>query len=135
MQLLAQHKYGLRVAQEKVLIDLVNELGKAAVTVDLLEVKHSSPVGLSTIVGHSSSKGAAFILYNSARLETLFRTYNQKVESGYYEKLPEFNEESVCRLKEEVNFSFIVFKTKFLINFSYRKNGNYSFTAFLDSLL
>lgn len=103
MQLMAQHKYGLRVSQEKVLINLVNELGKAAVTVDLLEVKHSSPVGLSTIVGHSSSKGAAFILYNSARLETLFRTYNQKVESGYYQKLKEFFDDSVCHLKEEVN--------------------------------
>lgn len=56
MQLMAQHKYGLRVKNETVFVNLIRQLGKAAVTVDFMEVKHSSPVNLN-VIGCSSSKG------------------------------------------------------------------------------
>lgn len=56
MQLMAQHKYGLRVKNEAVFVNLIRQLGNAAVSVDFMEVKHSSPVNLN-VVGCSSSKG------------------------------------------------------------------------------
>jgi hypothetical protein len=56
MQLIAMHKYGVRAKNEEVFIRSVNQLGHAAVIVDLLEVKHSSPVAMN-INGCSSSKG------------------------------------------------------------------------------
>lgn len=116
MQLMAQHKYGIRVQSEKVFIDLIEKLGRAAVTVDLLEVKHSSPVGLSTLVGHSSSKGASFILYNSARLETLFRTFEKQVADGYYAEMPPFEEIDLSLLKEEEEWQLCF---NFILNFPY----------------
>lgn len=107
MQLMAQHKYGLRVRNEKVFIELIDKLGRAAVTVDMLEVKHSRPVALNSSGVTSSSKGAAFILYNSARLETLLRTFDEKVKSGYYPELPELDQVDLSLLVEEVSCKLI----------------------------
>ena len=104
---MAQHKYGLRVNNEKVFKDLIDKLGMAAVTVDLLEVKHSSPVNLN-ITGCSSSKGAAFILYNSARLETLLRLFDEKVKSGYFPELPDFDDINIDLLKEEEEWELLL---------------------------
>lgn len=55
---MAQHKYGLRVKSEQIFVNLIRTLGIAAVTVDMLEVKHSSPVTL-LMTHHSggTSKG------------------------------------------------------------------------------
>lgn len=116
MQLLAQHKYGLRVQNEKVFIDLIENLGKAAVIVDLMEVKFTAPVGLATVPGLSSSKGAPFILYNSARLETLFRTFNERVEGGVYQSLPLIDEIDLSLLKEEVS-QVLMIRSRIIINF------------------
>lgn len=104
MQLIAQHKYGLRVQNEKYLRDLVQVLGAAAVIVDLLEAKTSGPVFLaskSNQVANTSSKGASFILYNSARIETLFRGYEDRVASGYYSPPPESIDWSLLTEQEE----------------------------------
>lgn len=104
MQLIAQHKYGMRVQNEKYLRDLVETLGAAAVVVDLLEAKTSGPVYLaakSNIVANTSSKGAAFILYNSARIETLFRVFNERVQSGYYPPLPATIDYALLKQEDE----------------------------------
>lgn len=53
---MAQHKYGLRVKNESVFIALIKQLGLAAVTVDFMEVRHSSPVALN-LSGCATSKG------------------------------------------------------------------------------
>lgn len=101
---MAQHKYGLRVKNQKFFVDLIEKLGNYAVTVDLLEVKISSPVSLNwNSCGNGSSKGASFILYNSARLKTLLENFDSKVKSGYYPKLPDFEEIDIGQLKEEVS--------------------------------
>lgn len=114
MQLLAQHKYGVRVQNEKAFIDLIERLGHAASIVDLMEVKHTSPVGLVTIDGQSSSKGAAFILYNSARMETLFRTFHERVATRTYPELPNINEIDFDLLKEEEEWLLLL---NFVIDF------------------
>jgi hypothetical protein len=102
VNLMAQHKYGLRVKNEKMFVDLIERLGRYAVTVDFLEVKVSSPVGLNTSSTGGMGKGASFILYNSARLETLIDNFDQKVRDGYYPALPEFESIDIDLLKEEV---------------------------------
>ncbi|KAI8116703.1 hypothetical protein FF38_09941 [Lucilia cuprina] len=87
MTLMALHKYGIRVKQDARFCALMERLGSAAATVDLLEVKHTSPVQI-ILNGQGSTKGASFILYNSARLETILRTFQERIEEGEYEPLP-----------------------------------------------
>lgn len=65
MRLMAQHKYGLRVNNEQVLVNLIEQLGVAAVTFDFMEVKYSSPVSLNT-VGCCTSKGKTSVVRISA---------------------------------------------------------------------
>lgn len=113
MQLIAQHKYGLRVQNEKYLRDLVGTLGSAAVVVDLLEAKTSGPVFLASkpnLMANTSSKGAAFILYNSARIETLFRVYGERLQSGEYSPAPEHPDWSLLREEDEwkLFYNFLV---------------------------
>uniref|UniRef100_A0A1I8MTC6 Uncharacterized protein n=1 Tax=Musca domestica TaxID=7370 RepID=A0A1I8MTC6_MUSDO len=100
MCLMALHKYGVRVKQDARFCALMERLGCAAVTVDLLEVKHTSPVQIIRN-GQGSTKGASFILYNSARLETLLRTFEQRIEQGLYEPMPEISDIDWNLLNEE----------------------------------
>lgn len=86
MTLMALHKYGVRAKQDARFCALMDRLGVAAVTVDLLEVKHTSPVQVIRN-GQGSTKGASFILYNSARLETMLRTFHTLVDDGQYDPL------------------------------------------------
>lgn len=101
MYLMAQHKYGVRVKQDARFCALMKRLGSAAVTVDLLEVKHTSPVKIIRC-GQSRSKGASFIFYNSARLESLLRSFDERVANGDYESLPPLNSVNWELLSEEV---------------------------------
>lgn len=83
--------------------DRIRKLGVAAVTVDLLEVKYSSPVTLSfTNNASGTSRGAAFIMYNSARIETLCEKFDERVRQGYYPQMPNFEDIDVTLLKDEV---------------------------------
>ncbi|XP_062141505.1 LOW QUALITY PROTEIN: uncharacterized protein LOC133849438 [Drosophila sulfurigaster albostrigata] len=87
MLLTAMHRSGMRnVGDHKALIQ---QLGRAAVIVDLFEVRHNSAVSLVRN-GQSRSKGASFILYNSARMGTLMRLYdaNKDANKSTAEPLP-----------------------------------------------
>lgn len=58
MQLIAQHRYGLRTQHNKEFFDTIRCRGIAATAIDLLEVKHSSPVSLQIGSNHiGCSKG------------------------------------------------------------------------------
>lgn len=83
MHLVSIHKYGVRVRDDESFLELVEKLGRAAATLDMMEVKQSSTLSL-----HANPQ-QAFILYNSARMETLMAKFDKKVTEGYYEKLPE----------------------------------------------
>lgn len=89
MEQMAQHKCDIAPQNAATIAALSRQLAAAAVTVDLLEVKHSSPVQLA-VQQHSggASRGAAFILYNSARIEQLLRTYADRLATGEYEAAP-----------------------------------------------
>lgn len=106
MLLMAMHKYGIRIKDDKKFTELFGRLGEAAVMVDLLEVKHSSPVNIIRS-GQGSTKGASFILYNSARLQTLLRTFEQKVSDGIYEKLPPLSDIDFSLLSNEEEWELV----------------------------
>lgn len=100
MQLIAQHKYGLRVKDQERFQKMIASLGRSAAIVDLLESKASSPIVMKGDK-NQSSKGAAFILYNFARLSVLFRTFEEKQRSGYYPDLPPVETVDFGLLREE----------------------------------
>lgn len=102
MLLIAMHRHGVRdCARSHDFEALMQRLGHAAVIVDLFEVRHSSS---ATVVrnGLGSSKGANYILYNSARLETLLRTFASQVNEGVYEPLPPLEKVDLSLLEDEV---------------------------------
>lgn len=106
MCLMAMHKYGVRVKDDTRFSTLMSRLGAAAVTVDLMEVRFSSPVQIIRS-GKGSTKGAAFILYNSARLESLLRRFDEKVENGDYEGLPPLDSINFTLLDEEEEWQLV----------------------------
>ncbi|XP_075158279.1 uncharacterized protein LOC142231536 [Haematobia irritans] len=106
VSLMALHKYGIRVKQDSRFSDLMKRLGSAAVTVDLLEVKHTSPVQIIRN-GQGSTKGASFILYNSARLETLLRTFDERIERRDYGTAPEISDIDWSLLNEEEEWQMV----------------------------
>ncbi|XP_017853231.1 DALR anticodon-binding domain-containing protein 3 isoform X2 [Drosophila busckii] len=107
MLLIAMHRHGVRdCPQGEGFQDLMRRLGFAAVIVDLFEVRHSSCASLVSN-GLGSSKGANYILYNSARLETLLRTFNGKVETGVYGPLPPLESVDLSTLEEDLDWHLI----------------------------
>lgn len=56
MRLIAMHKYGMRIKDDVKFKEMIQKLGLAAVAVDLLEVKHTSPVQINR-KGQGSTKG------------------------------------------------------------------------------
>ncbi|XP_055614042.1 DALR anticodon-binding domain-containing protein 3 [Uranotaenia lowii] len=101
MQLIAQHKYGIRVKDNERFKRTISSLGRSAAIVDLLESKISSPIDMRKADKNQSSKGASFILYNYARLSVLFRTFEEKQSKGYYPVLPDIGDVDFGLLKEE----------------------------------
>lgn len=95
MHLIAIHKYGIRVKDDKSFHNLIQRLGESAAKLDLLEVKHSSALKLT------GDPKKAFILYNSARMETLLEKFAEKEQEGYYEKLPKIEDIDFSHLKED----------------------------------
>ncbi|CAH0720210.1 unnamed protein product, partial [Brenthis ino] len=101
LTLIAQHKYGVRVSTDKKWKEFISHLGESAVAFELLQTKCSSPVKILFDASSGSSKGAAFILYNSARLETILRTFNEKVAEGIYPCLPSLENIDLSLLTDE----------------------------------
>ncbi|CAH2243590.1 jg25801 [Pararge aegeria aegeria] len=107
LTLIAQHKYGLRVSTEEKWKDFIAYLGESAVAFELLQTKCSSPVKIQFDASGGSSKGAAFILYNGARLESIIRTFEEKVAEGSYPSLPSLENTDLSLLTDEDEWSLI----------------------------
>ncbi|XP_055713450.1 DALR anticodon-binding domain-containing protein 3 [Phlebotomus papatasi] len=92
-ELVARHRYGFRgPGGDSQAGKMFENLGKAILTLELVEAKPTSPVAF----GGSSSRSGSFILYNSARMETLleaFRTRN-------FPETPDFSEIDFSLLSE-----------------------------------
>ncbi|XP_017113263.1 DALR anticodon-binding domain-containing protein 3 [Drosophila elegans] len=106
MHLMAMHRNGYRPAGMCNLDTLMKRLGAAAVIVDLFEVRHASAACVVRN-GMGSSKGASYILYNSARLETLLRTFAAQVNAGVYEPLPPLGEIDLSVLADDMDWQLI----------------------------
>ncbi|XP_037937298.1 uncharacterized protein LOC119670923 [Teleopsis dalmanni] len=105
MRLAAMHKYGLRFNQMDFKA-ILEQLSTAAVTVDLLG---KNPASDAKILhnGIGSSRGASFILYNSARIETLLRRFDDEVRKGKYEDLPDLNQVDLSLLTKEEEWQIL----------------------------
>ncbi|CAO1405054.1 unnamed protein product [Diamesa serratosioi] len=95
MYLTAIHKYGKNVRDDEAFKTLMNILATGLAAIDLLEVKCTSHIRATNV----STK--AFILYNSARLETLMHNFKVKIQDGYYPPLPHFDDIDLELLREE----------------------------------
>ncbi|GAB0091389.1 uncharacterized protein DMENIID0001_062280 [Sergentomyia squamirostris] len=73
-ELVARHRYGYRGPGDAEDQKKFENMGRASLTLELMEAKHSSPVAC----GESASRSGAFILYNSARMETLLETFQRR---------------------------------------------------------
>ncbi|XP_028167348.1 DALR anticodon-binding domain-containing protein 3 [Ostrinia furnacalis] len=93
MSLIAQHKYGVRVSTDTKWKEFIAHLGESAVVFELLQSRPNSAVKINfDCSAAGSSKGAAFILYNCARLEAIIKTFNERVDEGAYPPLPSFKD-------------------------------------------
>ncbi|KAH8281182.1 hypothetical protein KR018_008293 [Drosophila ironensis] len=106
MQLMALHRSGLRPQGSCSLNTLMHRLGEAALIVDLFEVRHASAAKVVRN-GCGSSKGAAYILYNSARIETLLRNFENQVNLGVYESLPGLDKIDFTLLEDDLDWQLI----------------------------
>lgn len=101
MEKLAESKFGQN--NENAVLEKCQKLGAAIVTFDLMKIKHFNAIDLDKLVPTASAaKGAAFVLYNFARLHTLLATFDQQVARGFYAPLPDFDEIDFGLLKTEV---------------------------------
>ncbi|XP_063362533.1 DALR anticodon-binding domain-containing protein 3 [Cydia amplana] len=108
MTLIAQHKYGVRVSTDSKWREFIANLGESAAIFELLQTKPSSAVKINFDCSSTgSSKGAAFILYNCARLETIVRTFSEKVDNGTYPPVSNFEHTDFSLLTQEDEWSLI----------------------------
>ncbi|CAG9787932.1 unnamed protein product [Diatraea saccharalis] len=108
MILIAQHKYGVRESVQEKWKQFIDHLGESAVVFELLQTKPCRAVKVNFECSSAgSSKGAAFVLYNCARLEALVRSYNEKVDDGVYPPLPDFDDTDFSLLTHEDEWSLV----------------------------
>ncbi|NXK74396.1 DALD3 protein, partial [Amazona guildingii] len=96
-------KYG-ELAQDEAWTEVIDTLTAAAVRFEMLSTAHRSQITLDLQDSSISTKGTksgAFVMYNCARLATLFHTFQQAVEQGTYPPLPPPSELNFSCLREE----------------------------------
>uniref|UniRef100_A0A8D0FH23 DALR anticodon binding domain containing 3 n=1 Tax=Strix occidentalis caurina TaxID=311401 RepID=A0A8D0FH23_STROC len=79
--------------------EVIDSLTVAAIRFEMLSTAHRSQVGHS--ISTKGTKSGAFVMYNCARLATLFDTYQRAVERGTYPPLPPAAELNYSCLREE----------------------------------
>ncbi|NXU76219.1 DALD3 protein, partial [Oreotrochilus melanogaster] len=96
-------KYG-ELAQDEAWTEVIDTLTAAAIRFEMLSTAHRSQLTLNLEDSSISTKGTksgAFVMYNCARLATLFDTYQRAVEQGMYPPLPPVSELNFSCLQEE----------------------------------
>ncbi|XP_021265672.1 DALR anticodon-binding domain-containing protein 3 isoform X2 [Numida meleagris] len=96
-------KYG-ELAQDEAWTEVIDILTVAAIRFEMLSTAHRSQITLDLEDSSISTKGTksgAFVMYNCARLATLFDTYQRAVERGTYPPLPPGSELNFSCLREE----------------------------------
>ncbi|XP_068188199.1 DALR anticodon-binding domain-containing protein 3 [Antennarius striatus] len=100
----SEMKYGDQV-EGQTWDDIIRAMTSATVRFELLSTVHTSPVTLDVLreggVPTKGPRGGAFVMYNCARLHTLFDSYERGVEKGLYPEIPEGSQLDFSALKEE----------------------------------
>ncbi|XP_055787934.1 DALR anticodon-binding domain-containing protein 3-like isoform X2 [Salvelinus fontinalis] len=98
-------KYGEQV-EDQTWDDIIKVMTSATVRFELLSTVHTSPVTLDVqregSVSTKGLRGGVFVMYNCARLHTLFDSYERGVGKGLYPEIPEGSQLDFSALKEEV---------------------------------
>ncbi|XP_014677719.1 PREDICTED: DALR anticodon-binding domain-containing protein 3-like isoform X2 [Priapulus caudatus] len=89
--------------------DTIQVAASAIVKFEMLSTSSNTSVKLDLLQtgGLIGSKGGAFVLYNYARLSTLFQHHEEDVEAGYYPALPDFEDVDTSLLVEEEEWSLL----------------------------
>ncbi|NXX36678.1 DALD3 protein, partial [Nicator chloris] len=96
-------KYG-ELAQDEAWTEVIDTLAVAAIRFEMLSTAHRSQITLDLENNSISTKGTksgAFVMYNCARLATLFNAFQRAVERGTYPPLPPASELNYSCLREE----------------------------------
>ncbi|KAK1801132.1 hypothetical protein P4O66_022833 [Electrophorus voltai] len=100
----SEMKYGDQV-EGQTWDDIIRVMTCATVRFELLSTVHTSPVTLEVQreggVSTKGPRGGVFVMYNCARLHTLFSSYEKGVEQGLYPEVPAGTELDFSALKEE----------------------------------
>lgn len=100
----SEMKYGDQV-EGQTWDDIIKVMTSATVRFELLSTVHTSPVTLDVQkeggVSTKGPRGGVFVMYNCARLHTLFDSYERGVEKGLYPEIPEGSQLDFSSLKEE----------------------------------
>lgn len=100
----SEMKYGDQVEGQS-WDDIIKVMTSATVRFELLSTVHTSPVTLDVKreggVSTKGPRGGVFVMYNCARLHTLFDSYERGVEKGLYPEIPEDSQLDFSALKEE----------------------------------
>ncbi|XP_039903584.1 LOW QUALITY PROTEIN: DALR anticodon-binding domain-containing protein 3 [Simochromis diagramma] len=100
----SEMKYGDQV-EGQTWEDIIKVMTSATVRFELLSTVHTSPVTLDVKreggVSTKGPRGGVFVMYNCARLHTLFDSYERGVEKGLYPEIPEDSQLDFSALKEE----------------------------------
>nr|XP_008103648.1 PREDICTED: DALR anticodon-binding domain-containing protein 3 [Anolis carolinensis] len=103
-------KYG-DLSQDDTWTEIVNVLTAAAIRFEMLSINHQSQVLLDVEEASISTKGTksgAFVMYNCARLATLFETYKRAEEQGLYPAFPPPSELNYISLREEETLDRVI---------------------------
>ncbi|XP_071227471.1 DALR anticodon-binding domain-containing protein 3-like [Salvelinus alpinus] len=100
----SEMKYGEQVEGQS-WDDIIKVMTSATVRFELLSTVHMSPVTLDVqregSVSTKGPRGGVFVMYNCARLHTLFDSYERGMEKGLYPEIPEGSQLDFSALKEE----------------------------------
>ncbi|XP_043835855.1 DALR anticodon-binding domain-containing protein 3 isoform X2 [Dromiciops gliroides] len=97
-------KYGVDFVQDETWSEIIGALTSAAVKFEMLSTAHRSQMSLDledTSISTKGTKSGAFVMYNCARLATLFDGYQRGVEQGLYPAFPDVSEMDFSLLREE----------------------------------
>ncbi|KAM9326730.1 DALR anticodon-binding domain-containing protein 3 [Gastrophryne carolinensis] len=103
MQAASIMKYGDSVQGES-WDEIITSLTSAAVKFELMATPHRSQVTLNledTNITTKGTKSGAFVMYNCARLSTMFDSYNSAVSQGLYPEFPSAEQCQYSSLNEE----------------------------------
>ncbi|KAI1893016.1 hypothetical protein AGOR_G00139540 [Albula goreensis] len=100
----SEMKYGEQV-EGQTWDEIIRVMTSATVRFELLSTAHTSPVTLDVQreggVSTKGPRGGVFVMYNCARLHTLFNSFERAVDQGLYPEIPDGSQLDFSALKEE----------------------------------